>query len=103
MEVPSKWAEAWHALRDDVLSGVDGLDNDQVNTILGMLDNYEPVAASKPAAQPSDDVVLKAKRYDWLRQPKPQNSIAVHDPKGFRCFSYGLDEVIDAAMAQEKA
>ena len=47
---PSVWSEAWHALRDDVLSGVDGLDNDQVNTILGMLDNYEPAAPAAGSA-----------------------------------------------------
>ena len=44
-----EWSDAWHALRDDVLSGVDGLDNDQVNIVLGMLDQYEPEAAPQPA------------------------------------------------------
>lgn len=41
-----EWVSAWHALRADVLSGVDGLDNDQVNTILGLLDNYEPAPSA---------------------------------------------------------
>ncbi len=37
----------WQELRADVLHGVDGLDNDQVNTVLGMIDYYaeQPVAA----------------------------------------------------------
>lgn len=51
----SVWPDAWHALRDDVLSGVDGFDNDQVNTVLVMLDNYEPDAALQ-AAQPAASV-----------------------------------------------
>jgi hypothetical protein len=50
---PQAWPDAWHALRDDVLSGVDGLDNDQVNIVLGMLDNYEPEpsAAQQPYSE----------------------------------------------------
>lgn len=47
---PDAWPDAWHALRDDLLSGVDGLDNDQVNTVLGMLDNYEPSRSVQLAA-----------------------------------------------------
>lgn len=62
---PQAWPDAWHALRDDVLSGVDGLDNDQVNTVLGMLDNYEPeITATAPQqhaqAALSDDQIGEA-------------------------------------------
>lgn len=38
-------ASAWEALRADVLHGVDGLDNDQVNTVLGMIDYYTPTVS----------------------------------------------------------
>ena len=34
--------EAFTQMRDDVLSGVEGLDNDQINSILHIIDNYTP-------------------------------------------------------------
>ena len=34
--------EAFTQMRDDVLGGVDGLDNDQINSILHIIDNYTP-------------------------------------------------------------
>ena len=58
VQPPHVWAEAWYDLRNDVLSGVDGFDNDQVNTILGMLDNYEPAGFPQLEAQQAGDVAL---------------------------------------------
>ena len=51
---------AWESLRADVLHGVDGLDNDQVNTILGMIDQYMP---SDAAAQDSAPVELPVYKF----------------------------------------
>lgn len=67
--LPQAWPDAWHALRDDVLSGVDGLDNDQINIVLGMLDNYEPVAAIQPS-QPAGAVATpdKLANLPWTDQ-----------------------------------
>ena len=47
---------AWEALRADVLHGVDGLDNDQVNIVLGMIDYYTPAHTKQPAAVPAEQV-----------------------------------------------
>ena len=34
--------EAFTQMRDEVLGGVEGLDNDQINSILYIIDNYTP-------------------------------------------------------------
>lgn len=49
-ELPMQHAAAWESLRADVLHGVDGLDNDQVNTVLDMIDYYMPTDNTAPAA-----------------------------------------------------
>ncbi len=41
-ELALQHSAAWESLRADVLQGVDGLDNDQVNTVLSMIDHYMP-------------------------------------------------------------
>lgn len=44
--------QAMQDFRADVLSGIDGLDNDQINAVLGTFDNYmldEPAAAAGAA------------------------------------------------------
>lgn len=41
---------AWESLRADVLHGPDGLDNDQVNIVLGMIDYHTPQTTSTGAA-----------------------------------------------------
>jgi len=45
---------AWEALRADVLHGVDGLDNDKVNIVLGMIDYYAPAHTQQPATVPAE-------------------------------------------------
>lgn len=40
-----------------------------------------------------------AARYRWLRNKATTATACVHDPRGFRCFYEGLDEVVDAAIA----
>lgn len=38
--VPDPLYQAMHDFRDDVLSGINGLDNDQINAVLSTFDNY---------------------------------------------------------------
>lgn len=45
--------EAFIQMRDDVLSGVEGLDNYQINTVLDIIDNYTPEWVTAPPA-PAD-------------------------------------------------
>ncbi|MGK5020691.1 hypothetical protein [Janthinobacterium sp. LB2P10] len=49
--VPDPLYQAMHDFRDDVLSGIDGLDNDQINAVLGTFDNYMLDEPAAPAAQ----------------------------------------------------
>ncbi|OFJ47870.1 hypothetical protein BA896_001510 [Janthinobacterium lividum] len=49
--MPDPLYQAMHDFRDDVLSGIDGLDNDQINAVLGTFDNYMLDEPAAPAAQ----------------------------------------------------
>lgn len=46
--------DAWIDMRHDVLTGIDGLDNDQVNIVLGIIDQYTP--DSQPLIQEKDPI-----------------------------------------------
>lgn len=79
-----EWTTAWHDLRGDVLIGVDGFDSDQVNTVLGMLDNYEPVAAPQQHAQAAQ---LYANNGQQHEDPTGPNHPGHHD--GHTCEAMG--------------
>jgi hypothetical protein len=67
-------AAAWENLRADVLHGLDGLDNDQTNTVLGVIDYYMPTApaADLQAGQDARDGALEeaATAIDYLSYSK---------------------------------
>lgn len=56
--VPDPLYQAMHDFRDDVLSGIDGLDNDQINAVLGTFDNYMLDEPAAPAAQGDAEKLL---------------------------------------------
>lgn len=44
----ARWRQAWDALRQDVLHNADGiLSSDEVNTVLGCIDDHDPRPTSK--------------------------------------------------------
>jgi hypothetical protein len=78
---------AWDALRADVLHGIDGLDNDQTNSVLSLIDHYMPATG----ADGQD-----AKRYRLLNDLGA--TFYLNGVRHHVCES-AMDQVLDAALA----
>lgn len=58
-----------------------------------------PACFVQVSAAEADQQTIDARRYRWLREQASVKTPHVLNPvDGFRCFSEGLDAVIDAAM-----
>lgn len=99
--VPDPLYQAMHDFRDDVLSGIDGLDNGQINAVLGTFDNYMLDEPAAPAAQ-GDAIYIAAKEYRELQEKIRASGRPPHTDYWHQSIAEA-EAKLDAAVAAKAA